>query len=176
MGEMGDEKGMMRKIFDHATGGKVEWQQMSDVYDRVVFRTQEEQRNMTAEVMLRMPKKRVSCTPPLLPAARSSSNGLSLVGTDGRGSDCRVLTDFGGDFSQIREQFDMSSGGGIKGMVKFLKSRFPGEEAAIDEYFRLCKTAAQSIKVMSTTPPCDYHAATTRCRSREIHGARALFF
>jgi hypothetical protein len=69
----------------------------------------------------------------------------------------------------------MSSGGGIKGMVEFLKSRFPGEEAAIDEYFRLCKTAAQSIKVMSTTPPCDYHAATTRCRSREIHGARALF-
>ena len=53
VGEMGDEKGMMRKIFDHATGGKVEWQQMSDVYDRAVFRTQEEQRNMTAEVMWR---------------------------------------------------------------------------------------------------------------------------
>ena len=56
MGEMGDEKGMMRKIFDHATGGKVEWQQMNDVYDRVVFRTQEEQRNMTAEVMWRCRK------------------------------------------------------------------------------------------------------------------------
>lgn len=56
VGEMGDEKGMMRKIFDHATGGKVEWQQMSDVYDRAVFRTQEEQRNMTAEVMWRCRK------------------------------------------------------------------------------------------------------------------------
>lgn len=50
MGEMGDKRGMLRKIFDHATGGKVEWKQMNDVYDKAVFRTQEKQRSMTAEV------------------------------------------------------------------------------------------------------------------------------
>ena len=37
IGGMGDERSMVKRIFDHLTGGRVEWAAMPDVYDRVVI-------------------------------------------------------------------------------------------------------------------------------------------
>src|SRR5208282_520872 len=36
IGQMQDERSSVRRAFDHVTAGKVQWQAMPDVYDRVI--------------------------------------------------------------------------------------------------------------------------------------------
>lgn len=97
VGGVGQKKQAMRKLLDFVTEGEVGWQQMDDVFDKVVFRSAEQHRGMTVDV---------------------------------------------------REQFDMSSNGGLSGVCAYLKARFPGEEAAIDKYLALCRKASSAARLL----------------------------